>query len=397
MAVLTELERRHIAHLSIPRNIVDLDIRLRSDPYVPARVEVDEHGNDVYENGQPKLIELDDYLGRLKEKGFIVELAEEDDPLKMATAAQRHSSSVDLHDDSVEILARRLARPDLSWRAQGRKYILSKTGLEAIKEPVVASPVKGAEEINGLIAMEWQRVVHDGEDEGWRFVGSIHDQGDGPRDHRAGGMIVDLDGNPFEYDENGDPINGNGGPSLSSRLLIEEYKDWEAAVVEEFVARYPKELQKTARKQLRLPIAGGASGYSDAYEIIILDAENQKSSITAAAPWFLALSLVAITDADTGTTLDDGTHKPTYTGYARISIAAADMNAGSGTSGAVTNANAFTGAACTAGSSTAVAVGHCSAATVGTLRKWGDITSVTISTTQTPPTVGAGAYSTSVA
>ena len=110
----------------------------------------------------------------------------------------------------------------------------------------------------------------------------------------------------------------------------------------------------------------------------------------------MALVIVALTDSDTGTTTGDGTHVPTYTGYARKSVAGTDMNAGSGTGGSVTNANAIIFAACTAGSSTIVGFGNTSASTNGTLRKFGTCTSTTVSTTQTPAQFAAGVYTITV-
>lgn len=387
MDVLSELERRHIAHLSIPRNIVDLDFRLRSDPNVPKRVETDADGKVVYEGGVPKELALEDYLNELEGKGLVVRLAEETDPTKMALAAQKNKSTIDLHDDSVEILSRRLTRGDLSWRAQGEKFMLSRVGLEAIKEPTSFAPDLGQEDLNRVINAEWQRVATDVE-----VVGSIHDHF-GDNDPRNGGMIVGKDGKPLSTDHpEGEP------PSLGTRLLLEEYTDWVNAVTSQYLESLPEELRSTAKKQLRIPVAGGASGWSDAYEILLVDAENQKTNLAASAsPFFLALSLVAITDADTGTTLDDGTHKPTYTGYARASTAAADHAAASSPGGSAANTTAILWAACTAGSSTCVALAHCAVATVGVMRKWADISSITISTTQTPPTLSIGAYVTSAA
>lgn len=388
MNVLSDLERRHIAHLSIPRNVVDWDLRLRSDPNVPKRIETDDDGRVVYEDGVPKEIELGDYLDVLVDKGYVVRLPEETDPTKMALAAQGHKSTVDLHDDSVEILSRRLARPDLAWRAQGEKLMLSKVGLEAIKEPVGYSPDLDADGLNRVINSEWARVAH-----GVEVVGSIHDYF-GENDPRNGGMIVGTDGKPLSRDHpEGEP------PSLGTRLLLEEYTDWVDDVVSHYLDSLPEEYRETARKQLRIPIAGGASGWSDAYEILLVDAENQKTNLAASAsPFFLALSLVAVTDADTGTTLDDGTHKPTYTGYARASTAASDHAAASSPGGSASNTTAITWAACTAGGpSVCVAIAQCVAATVGVMRKWGDISSITISTTQTPATLAIGAYTTSAA
>jgi hypothetical protein len=173
-------------------------------------------------------------------------------------------------------------------------------------------------------------------------------------------------------------------------MLPEEYAAWLKATLDGVRAREGEKAANALAK--KAPMAGGA-GWTDAYENIIVDAENQKATVTAAAPWYQALSILAFSDADTGTIADDGTHKPTYTGYGRISVAAADM--GSSAAGSAANANALIGAACTAGSSVIVAFGNCSAATLGTLRKYGTCASTTVSTTQTPPQFAVAAYTTS--
>jgi hypothetical protein len=146
------------------------------------------------------------------------------------------------------------------------------------------------------------------------------------------------------------------------------------------------------------PLAGG-SQFTDAYENMLLDAENQKTALGAVVdPWYMTLSIAAFSDIDTGTTAADGTHIPTYTGWARKSVAGTDMPAASGTGGSTANTSAIIFAACTAGTSAIIAFGNCSQlASGGTLRKFGTCSSTTVSTTQTPPQFAIGAYTTTVA
>lgn len=108
-------------------------------------------------------------------------------------------------------------------------------------------------------------------------------------------------------------------------------------------------------------------------------------TLTITAPTYLALCTTVPTDASTGSTIVEAN----YTGYARKSIAAADMSASSG--GSKTNSNAITFAACTAGSSTIIGWALCDASTTGNVLCWGTATSTVISTTQTPATVAVGA------
>lgn len=103
----------------------------------------------------------------------------------------------------------------------------------------------------------------------------------------------------------------------------------------------------------------------------------------------MALCTTVPTDASTGATIVEAT----YTGYARKAIAASDLNAAS--SGTSTNANAITFAACTAGSSTIVgeAIVDSTTTGAGNVLYWGAVTSKTIDTSNTPPSVAAGGLS----
>lgn len=335
----SDLDRRTIANLAIPRHVDDLTQTLREDPHTSTRSDTD----------------INEHLLDLEARGLVVKLGDSHgyDSAKLASSAQGNKRTIDMADEQCQIMERRWAAPHLNWRLPGDHWMLSVDGLEQIKAPVENEPPAMDEaRLAGIIRGEWQRT----------------------RKGVKRGEAADKEG-------------------LSGSLTEDEFTDWLKTVQTEWKDRTGR---KDLPAALRGPLAGG-SQFSDAYEIILLDAENQKASITAAAPWYMALSILAFNDADTGTTADDGSHIPTYTGYARKSVAAADMNAGAGTSGSVTNANAIIFAACTAGSSTIVAFAHCSAATTGTLRKFGTCSSTTVSTTQTPPQFAAGAYTTTIA
>ena len=89
------------------------------------------------------------------------------------------------------------------------------------------------------------------------------------------------------------------------------------------------------------------AGFSNAQELEVLDSVfGDHASINLnAAPTYLALTTSAVGETDTGASLVEAA----YTGYARKSIAAADMSAASG--GSKTNSALLTFADCTAGSS----------------------------------------------
>lgn len=127
------------------------------------------------------------------------------------------------------------------------------------------------------------------------------------------------------------------------------------------------------------------ASFSDYAENKILDHALGKASWTMPTTVALALCTTVPTDASTGSTIVEAN----YTGYARLRVAAADLNAAA--SGSSSNANVLTFAACTAGSSTVIGFALCDALTVGNAIAWGTCSSTVISTTQTPATVAAGA------
>jgi hypothetical protein len=91
--------------------------------------------------------------------------------------------------------------------------------------------------------------------------------------------------------------------------------------------------------------------------------------------------------------------EPTYTGYTtRYAMPAAAWNApvpgAAGVASGITNNAAFNMTGCTALTSTIIGWFLCDQATAaGNVIAWGSVTSTVISSTQTPPAVGAGAIS----
>lgn len=326
-AAFTDVDRRTIANLSIPRNVQNLAHMLWTDPHSPDRDPQDVHR----------------HLLELEVRGLVTNLGSHSNMGKLAHLVERHPTAWTMPDEKAAIFARRLATPHHAWRAKGDVWMLTYQGLETIQAaPVNAPGPKTPSEVEAMIAGEFARITWDWEPE--------------------------------------------QGMALSPFLLPFEYQAWVAAISDECEAIWG------ARP--RLPIAGGASGWSDAYEVSILDQENQKTAIGAVVdPWYMALATVAITDADTGSTMT----APTYTGYARKSVAGTDMAAATSGAGSAANTSAITFAACTAGTSAVIAFANTSATTAGTLRKWGDCASTTISTTQTPAQFAVGAYVTTAA
>lgn len=135
------------------------------------------------------------------------------------------------------------------------------------------------------------------------------------------------------------------------------------------------------------------AGKSDYLEKKLLDHATGKASMTSPTTngLYMALCTVVPTDADTGATITEAN----YTGYTRIQMAPANVSAAAGTSAEAHNTAQLTGGACTAGSSACIGFAMLDSATVGAgnVHYWGTLSTVTVTTTQTPPTLAASALS----
>lgn len=128
------------------------------------------------------------------------------------------------------------------------------------------------------------------------------------------------------------------------------------------------------------------AGMSNAVELNVLELLVGKTAYTVTAPLYLALTTVAVAETDTAATITEAT----YTGYARKSVAAADWAAAA--AGAISNANAITFAACTAGTSTVIGFALCTTASgAGAIQCFGTLPSLVVSATQTPVNFAVGA------
>lgn len=133
------------------------------------------------------------------------------------------------------------------------------------------------------------------------------------------------------------------------------------------------------------------AGLSDVAENKLLDHIFGDPAWTITAPVYLAL-LVSTTglETETGAGITSNAKEASYTGYSRTAIAAADMAAASG--GSKTNSNPITCAGCSGGSAqNIVGFAICTASSGGDIIAWGTLPTVTVSPTQTPPTIAAGA------
>jgi hypothetical protein len=331
---LSAVERRIVGNLSIPRNRQDLERELAGDPVASRRIFAED-------------FDLGAELADLETAGLVTRLGEHDDLAKLAAGLERRRGARAMPDEKANIYVKRLAAPRRAWRAQGDLYIYTDQAHELLTGPApgVEDTELTTEELELAIAREAQRVrrdlaLADG------ALAAAKDAGD-----------VDLD-----------------TVELANALLPEEFRAWQ----EQVIAAHEERTGERAR-----PVAEGGS-YGDATELLILAAETGGTAYGETSPTYGALTTVAVTDADTGSTLTEAT----YTGYVRKSIANADYNAAGNPH---TNANAITWQGATAGTSTCIGFARCTASTAGRLIRRAAITSVVVSATNTPASIAAGA------
>lgn len=343
---LTDIERRFIANFGQPRNFEHVQHELRIDPYTTVNVDGEPVSFYAHDDDMKMLLQA------ALDNGWVVDLGDHDSPGKLASAAQKSKAAMDTwSDEQAQIFENRLKIPQRAWRMNGNAYIISNDGIAKLHEPTGPVAVLPPSTVQGMVDAEWQRVIHD-------------------RDN------IDTE-------------------TQTGALVLEQWYEWFKEVNAEVKRAWNVELEDPAAggPGSLPPVAGGA-GWTDVYENRILDHENQKTAMPAlVTPWFMALTILAFTDTDTPTTSQDGSHKPTYTGYADASTPAASLNAAS--AGSASNGTAITFAACTAGSSSIVGFANKETnGTTGDLRKYGTCTTTTVSTTQTPATFAIGAYTT---
>ena len=118
----------------------------------------------------------------------------------------------------------------------------------------------------------------------------------------------------------------------------------------------------------------------------VLDHVMGRAAFTMPSTVYAALCKVAPSKSSTGSTISE----VAYTGYARVQVPAASLNAASG--GVMTNSADIEWPEVQGGSDTAVAVAFVDAASGGNVLYYdGDVGSIGVSTTQTPPVIRAGA------
>lgn len=127
----------------------------------------------------------------------------------------------------------------------------------------------------------------------------------------------------------------------------------------------------------------------------LVDHLNGKTAFTMPATVAMALATAAPTSTTTGATLTEAN----YTGYAEVTIAGAGWNAATAATPSVaTNNGAITFGNNTGSPNTLLGFGIKDSATLaaGNMLWYGTLASVTITTTQTPPTVASASLSVSL-
>jgi hypothetical protein len=337
--ILSDIERRIVGNLSIPRSIDDLVAELRQDPVVVPLL-----------RGAGAVAVVDSALSEIIDAGWVVNLGDGRDqsPGELAAKVDGHKQAVSMPDEKAKIFEKRLSHPRRRWRLDGDVFMFTQDGFDKLHEETMPSPPMDQARLEAYIAAHSRNVLdHDPEQE------------DKPL---AKGRIVD-----------GMPV---------ATLLVDEYDHWVKQVIDEAKRRGLK---------LQMPMTGGMPGWSDADENLIIAAENGGTAYSVTAPFYVALTTVAVTDADTGSTITEPTGA---TGYARKSVANADM--GAPAAGSSSNVNAIVGAGITGGTQqTCIGFAKCRAATAGAVIKFGTMASTIISTQQTPWQFPVGAFTTS--
>jgi hypothetical protein len=178
---------------------------------------------------------------------------------------------------------------------------------------------------------------------------------------------------------------------------LERHRDvlLDVAQLAEHDAQMWDEIERILREEGAL-VAAISSGVSQYAMSRIVDHLNGKTAFTMPSVCAMALGIgTAPTSTSTGVL---GANEANYTGYGRQSIAAAGWNAATAATPSVgTNAGIITFGACTGGTSTLIGFILSDSATVnaGNALWYGTLTSTVINTTQTPPTIAAGALSVS--
>jgi hypothetical protein len=365
--LLSAEERRALAHLSIPRSLLNLSHTLATDEHSPTL-----HPEDAVR-----------VLSGLERRGLAVNLGEHRDAARLA-ASLEGSRALTMPDDKAEVYVRRLARRDQAWRLEGEQWMVTGEGVDALREPEDDSRAFTSSELRELAEEQRKHVLPSG-----ALRGSIFDGEDGK--HGPGGTLVDEEqalARPGGFWLN--PLTQLMVPIPV--LLEQEWQAWIAAALEGHAAVWGEEEARAVAGELGVGfprMGGGAGSYSDATELLILAADAGGTAYGETAPTFLSLSILAYTDADTGTTVGDASHVPTYTGYAPKSIALADF--GTAAAGSRTTVNPSVFAACTAGASTIVGMARTTTSGGGRIIRYSTTASTQVSTTQTPPQFAAGA------
>lgn len=359
---LSDVDRRTIANLSVPRNVASLTHELRIDPHSPTRPD------DA----------VNDHLGDLEKRGLVVNLGSHGNVAELAASLERHKTALVMPDDKAAIWSRRRATAKQSWEVDGDLYLITNEGVDTLHQPVVEDKAFTTSELEDLVRAQFECVLWDA-----KTISSVFEPGDTFKDPADSAKLAG------EATRWWNPHAGQFVPL--PWLLPEEFHAWLDDVLDAHEKRSGKAGADGLRAKFKRMIAGGV-GWSDVYENRLLDHENQKTAMPAlVTPWFMGLTILAYTDSDTPTTAEDGSHKPTYTGYARASTPAASLAAAAAGSAANTSAIVF--AACTAGSSTILGFGNFeTSGTTGDFRKYGTCASTTVSTTQTPAQFAIGAY-----
>lgn len=244
MTQLTDIDRRVIGNLSIPRNVADLAFELRRDPYAPSLAEDDVH----------QLLEL------LQNDGSVVNLGDghAQSTGELAAQANSNAATYSMPDEKAQIFEARLALPHRRWRLEGDVWMWTQDGFDRLHEPTSEPVTLSETALAAMIEGEWSRTVSGGEEAG------------------------------------------------AGQLTEEEFTTWLDAVQQDYLARNNLDtLPPSLRGPMAGGSPGYADATEN---LLIDAENGRGSGYVVTSPWYLALTTAAVTDADTGSTMTEATY-----------------------------------------------------------------------------------------
>jgi hypothetical protein len=109
--------RRFVAHMTVPRNVPELEHELRIDAQTPSL------SADTVEA----------LLATLEDRGLVVPLGEPGDAEAAVEAAKADEAAITLPAEKADRLVERLSVPSRAWRSEGEQWVMSQKAFDALQ------------------------------------------------------------------------------------------------------------------------------------------------------------------------------------------------------------------------------------------------------------------------